>query len=66
MSFCSLVQNGIEKQMVKEAGIGYRAIAAGKLRRYFDWHNFWDIGQNQAGFLAGIFFNPKRELNFFI
>ncbi len=41
--------------MVKEAGIGYRAIAAGKLRRYFDWHNFWDVAKIKLGFWQAFF-----------
>lgn len=41
---------GIEKQMVKEAGLPYRAILAGKLRRYFAWQNFLDIFKIKLAF----------------
>lgn len=34
--------NGIEKQLVAEAGIPYYGISSGKLRRYFSWQNFID------------------------
>ena len=33
---------GIEKQLIENAGIEYRGISSGKLRRYFDWKNFTD------------------------
>lgn len=33
---------GIEKKLVKEAGISYHGISSGKLRRYFDVKNFTD------------------------
>ncbi len=32
-------KNGIEKEMVKKAGIEFRAIVAGKFRRYCSWKN---------------------------
>ncbi|MDO4264966.1 MAG: undecaprenyldiphospho-muramoylpentapeptide beta-N-acetylglucosaminyltransferase [Eubacteriales bacterium] len=34
--------NGIEKELIEKAGIAYRGIASGKLRRYFDLKNFTD------------------------
>ncbi len=34
--------NGIEKELVTEAGIPYEGISSGKLRRYFDLKNFSD------------------------
>ena len=33
-------KQGPEKQMAENAGIPFKAIAAGKLRRYFSWQNF--------------------------
>lgn len=33
---------GIEKELIENAGIEYRGISSGKLRRYFDWKNFTD------------------------
>ncbi|MGN0312224.1 MAG: undecaprenyldiphospho-muramoylpentapeptide beta-N-acetylglucosaminyltransferase [Lachnospiraceae bacterium] len=33
---------GIEKNLVEEAGVTYQGISSGKLRRYFDWKNFTD------------------------
>jgi UDP-N-acetylglucosamine--N-acetylmuramyl-(pentapeptide) pyrophosphoryl-undecaprenol N-acetylglucosamine transferase len=33
-------KNGVENNMAIEAGLRYKAILAGKFRRYFDWRNF--------------------------
>jgi UDP-N-acetylglucosamine--N-acetylmuramyl-(pentapeptide) pyrophosphoryl-undecaprenol N-acetylglucosamine transferase len=54
-------KKGIEKQMVKEAGITYRAIAAGKLRRYFAWQNFIDIFKIKLGFWQAFFIILKEK-----
>jgi UDP-N-acetylglucosamine--N-acetylmuramyl-(pentapeptide) pyrophosphoryl-undecaprenol N-acetylglucosamine transferase len=54
-------KNGIEKQMVKEAGIPYRSIAAGKLRRYFAWQNFSDIFKIKLGFWQAFFIILKEK-----
>jgi UDP-N-acetylglucosamine--N-acetylmuramyl-(pentapeptide) pyrophosphoryl-undecaprenol N-acetylglucosamine transferase len=54
-------KNGIEKQMVKEAGIPYRSIAAGKLRRYFAWQNFFDIFKIKLGFWQAFFIILKEK-----
>ncbi|MDH5736757.1 MAG: undecaprenyldiphospho-muramoylpentapeptide beta-N-acetylglucosaminyltransferase [Gammaproteobacteria bacterium] len=35
-------ENGIERQLVTEAGVPYFPIQTGKLRRYFSWSNFID------------------------
>ncbi|MCL5260356.1 MAG: undecaprenyldiphospho-muramoylpentapeptide beta-N-acetylglucosaminyltransferase [Gammaproteobacteria bacterium] len=50
-------KNGIEKELIAPLNIPYYAIASGKLRRYFSWHNFldpWKIlwGIFQAYFLC--------------
>ena len=36
-------QDGVESKRVPAAGIDYYAIATGKLRRYWDWHNVTDL-----------------------
>jgi len=54
-------KHGIEKQMVKDVGLPYRAIAAGKLRRYFDWRNFWDIVKIKLGFWQAFFIILKEK-----
>ncbi|MBR3166636.1 MAG: undecaprenyldiphospho-muramoylpentapeptide beta-N-acetylglucosaminyltransferase [Lachnospiraceae bacterium] len=42
--------NGIEKELVKAAGIPYDGISTGKLRRYFDLKNFTDPFRVIKGF----------------
>jgi UDP-N-acetylglucosamine--N-acetylmuramyl-(pentapeptide) pyrophosphoryl-undecaprenol N-acetylglucosamine transferase len=54
-------KKGVERQMVKETGIPYRAIAAGKLRRYFDWRNFLDIFKIKLGFWQAFFIILKER-----
>jgi UDP-N-acetylglucosamine--N-acetylmuramyl-(pentapeptide) pyrophosphoryl-undecaprenol N-acetylglucosamine transferase len=54
-------KNGIEKAMVKDAGLPYRSIPAGKLRRYFDWRNFWDIAKIKLGFWRAFFIILKYK-----
>ncbi|HTW96260.1 MAG TPA: glycosyltransferase, partial [Candidatus Methylomirabilis sp.] len=54
-------KNGIEKQMVKEARIPYRSVAAGKLRRYFDWRNFVDVFKIKLGFWQAFFLMIKER-----
>lgn len=41
---------GIEKKLVKEAGISYHGISSGKLRRYFDLKNFTDPFRVMKGY----------------
>ncbi len=41
---------GIEKQLISDAGIPYRGIATGKFRRYFDLKNFTDPFRVIKGF----------------
>lgn len=43
-------RNGPEKAVVESYKITFRAIASGKLRRYFDWRNFSDPFRIVSGF----------------
>jgi UDP-N-acetylglucosamine--N-acetylmuramyl-(pentapeptide) pyrophosphoryl-undecaprenol N-acetylglucosamine transferase len=45
---------GVEKQLVAEAGIEFRGIPAGKLRRYLSIRNLTDILATAAGVLASL------------
>ncbi len=51
---------GPERQMVEREGIRFIAISAGKLRRYFSWHNFADLMR-----IAGGFFQAFGQLRSF-
>lgn len=44
--------DGPERQLADRAGLSWRAIPAGKLRRYFSWRNFSDFGKIYAGYRA--------------
>ena len=54
-------QNGIEKEVVKKAGIKYKAIASGKLRRYFDLQNLLDILKIIGGFFQALYIILKFQ-----
>lgn len=46
--------NGIERQLIEPLEISFHTIAAGKLRRYFDWQNFVDVFRVALGFLQAL------------
>lgn len=48
-------REGVEKPMVEKEGIPYKAIFAGKLRRYFSWKNLLDIIFIKFGFWQALF-----------
>lgn len=43
-------RGGMEEDLVKRAGISYRGISSGKLRRYFSFRNFTDLFRIVAGY----------------
>ena len=51
---------GVEKGLVTEAGIDFKSIPAGKLRRYFSFRNFFDFLKIAAGIVAS-FITLRRE-----
>jgi UDP-N-acetylglucosamine--N-acetylmuramyl-(pentapeptide) pyrophosphoryl-undecaprenol N-acetylglucosamine transferase len=44
-------KGGMEADLVQRAGLEFKGVAAGKLRRYFDWKNFSDPLRVLKGFL---------------
>jgi UDP-N-acetylglucosamine--N-acetylmuramyl-(pentapeptide) pyrophosphoryl-undecaprenol N-acetylglucosamine transferase len=46
--------SGIERQLAERAGLPFKAIPAGKLRRYFSLRNVSDIAKVAAGIVASI------------
>ena len=46
-------KQGPERDLVKKAGIEFRAIPSGKFRRYWDWRNLTDLFRVLLGGLAG-------------
>jgi UDP-N-acetylglucosamine--N-acetylmuramyl-(pentapeptide) pyrophosphoryl-undecaprenol N-acetylglucosamine transferase len=47
--------SGLERQMVERDSIKFKAIASGKLRRYFSWRNFFDLFLIKLGFFQSFF-----------
>ena len=47
-------QNGVEKKLAGDAGIVFRGIPAGKLRRYFSLRNVGDIGRIISAVFAAV------------
>ena len=46
--------DGIERRLIDPLSIPYHPVAAGKLRRYFDWKNFTDVLRVIAGFTQSL------------
>jgi len=47
-------RTGMERRIVEEAGIAFRGIPSGKLRRYFSWKNLTDALRVAAGVLSSL------------
>jgi UDP-N-acetylglucosamine--N-acetylmuramyl-(pentapeptide) pyrophosphoryl-undecaprenol N-acetylglucosamine transferase len=47
-------RRGVERRIVADAGIPYRSVPVGKLRRYFDLENVFDIFRVLAGIIAAL------------
>ena len=54
-------KQGIEKEMVKKAGLKYQAIISGKLRRYFSFNNFLDFFKIFFAFWQSLFLIIKYQ-----
>jgi UDP-N-acetylglucosamine--N-acetylmuramyl-(pentapeptide) pyrophosphoryl-undecaprenol N-acetylglucosamine transferase len=54
-------RGGIERSLVRTAGIPFRGIPAGKLRRYFSLHNLTDLFKIGAGVIASIVVMKKER-----
>ena len=47
-------RRGIEQEQVEGAGIPFAGIETGKLRRYFSWQNFTDLGRIPLGVMQSL------------
>jgi len=54
-------QNGVEKKLAEDAGIAFRGIPAGKLRRYFSLRNVSDIGRIISAVFAAVRILKKEK-----
>ncbi len=52
-------KNGVEKEIVEKEGIEFKAISAGKLRRYFDLRNILDVFKIKLGFWQALYYILK-------
>src|SRR5271157_6008199 len=55
---------GVEKQLAAEAGIEFRGIPAGKLRRYLSLRNLTDLLRTAAGIVASLRILMKDKPSF--
>lgn len=56
-------KDGVEVEMVKKAGVAFKPILSGKLRRYFSWRNFSDPFFIFAGFFQSLYLISKFHPN---
>ena len=49
-------QDGLEDEIATKEGIDFFDIPAGKIRRYFDWKNFYEPLKNLTGIFFGIYY----------
>jgi UDP-N-acetylglucosamine--N-acetylmuramyl-(pentapeptide) pyrophosphoryl-undecaprenol N-acetylglucosamine transferase len=54
-------KNGPERGMVAAAGLPFRSVAAGKLRRYLDWRNIVDLFKIKLAFWQSLFLLLKER-----
>lgn len=47
-------KNSVEERLIKEQGINFYGIHAGKFRRYFDWRTIFDIAKAPLGFFEAL------------
>lgn len=56
-------EKGIERKMLQGAGVEYKAVSSGKMRRYFSWQNFVDALKVPVGIFQSMLilrkFNPE-------
>lgn len=53
--------DGPEREMTEKAGVPFRAIAGGKLRRYFAWENLLDVPKIAVGFFEALAFMARWQ-----
>ena len=53
----------LEAEIAEENNIEFHDIAAGKIRRYFDWRNFYEPLKNLTGFFQGLYYIWKYKID---
>ncbi|MDQ7008856.1 MAG: UDP-N-acetylglucosamine--N-acetylmuramyl-(pentapeptide) pyrophosphoryl-undecaprenol N-acetylglucosamine transferase [Candidatus Gracilibacteria bacterium] len=56
-------ETGLEYDIAEENGIEFKDIAAGKIRRYFDFKNFYEPLKNFTGIFQGVYYIWKFKID---
>jgi UDP-N-acetylglucosamine--N-acetylmuramyl-(pentapeptide) pyrophosphoryl-undecaprenol N-acetylglucosamine transferase len=56
-------QDWLEDEVAQKTGIDFYDIPAGKIRRYFDWRNFYEPLKNITGIFFGIYYILKYHID---
>ncbi len=56
-------ETGLEAEIAEQNNIEFHDIAAGKIRRYFDWRNFYEPLKNLTGFFQGLYYIWKYKID---
>jgi len=56
-------ETGLEADIAEENNIDFHDIAAGKIRRYFDWRNFYEPLKNLTGFFQWLYYIWKYKID---
>lgn len=56
-------QDGLEDEVAVHQGIKFYDIPAGKIRRYFDWKNFYEPLKNLTGIFFGLYYILKYNID---
>jgi UDP-N-acetylglucosamine--N-acetylmuramyl-(pentapeptide) pyrophosphoryl-undecaprenol N-acetylglucosamine transferase len=58
--------DSLEEEIAKKNNIEFHRIASGKIRRYFDWKNFYEPLKNITGVFEWLFYVLKYKIDFVI
>jgi len=53
----------LEEEIAEQHSIDFHDIAAGKIRRYFDWRNFYEPLKNLTGIFEGLYYIWKYKVD---
>jgi UDP-N-acetylglucosamine--N-acetylmuramyl-(pentapeptide) pyrophosphoryl-undecaprenol N-acetylglucosamine transferase len=56
-------EDGLEAEIAQKNNIAFEHIPSGKIRRYFDWKNFFEPTKNLSGILWGIYYIIKYDID---
>ncbi len=56
-------EDGLEAEIAEKNHIAFEHIPSGKIRRYFDWRNFFEPTKNLSGILWGMYYIWKYDID---